>query len=268
MLAQLGIDHQVRSIISSSLLAVCSTHVFVSIAWDCQEVVNIKNLMQIDAGLGQVVATDTSQIPYYLVGDEWIRLPGSLKHITVGPAGIWGINKADSIHKYVAGNWVQAAGLLKQLDAGGEQFIVGANVDDTPYCLTRSATVGYKGPGSPLPWTGLPGSVKYSSCGPFGCWAVNKNDDIYLMSLNQDCQNNGWSHIGGKLSMIEVATDGGVFGVNSAGHVYTRDGITASKPEGTGWSNVPMYMPMKHVTYDLGRLWVISNSGFTMVCTH
>jgi hypothetical protein len=40
--------------------------------------------------------------------------------------------------------------------------------------------------------------------------------------LNQDCQNNGWSHIDGKLSMIEVATDGGVFGVNSAGQVYTR----------------------------------------------
>ncbi|XP_064795415.1 fish-egg lectin-like [Oncorhynchus masou masou] len=94
-------------------------------AWDCQELVDISNLMQIDAGLGQVVATDTSQIPYYLVGDKWIRLPGSLKHITVGPAGIWGVNKADSIYKYVAGNWMQAAGLLKQVDAGGVQFIVG-----------------------------------------------------------------------------------------------------------------------------------------------
>uniref|UniRef100_A0A8C7K3K5 Fish-egg lectin n=1 Tax=Oncorhynchus kisutch TaxID=8019 RepID=A0A8C7K3K5_ONCKI len=199
----------------------------VSHAWDCQEVVNIKNLMQIDAGLGQVVATDTSQIPYYLVGDKWIRLPGSLKHITVGPAGIWGVNKDYAIYKYVAGNWVKAEGLLKQLDAGGEQFIVGANMNDTPFCLTRSATVGYKGPGSPLPWTGLPGAVKYYSCGPFGCWAVNKNDDIYLMSLNQDCQNNGWSHIDGKLSMIEVATDGSVFGVNSAGQVYTSLGLSA-----------------------------------------
>ncbi|XP_064795413.1 fish-egg lectin-like [Oncorhynchus masou masou] len=237
-------------------------------AWDCQPVVAIKNLMQIDAGLGQVVATNTSQTPYYLVGDKWIRLPGSLKHITVGPAGIWGINKADSIYKYVAGNWVQAAGSLKQVDAGGNQFIVGVYMKDTSFCLTSSATVGYKGPGSPLPWTGLPGSVKYSSCGPFGCWAVNKNDDTYLMSLNQDCQNNGWSHIDGKLSMIEVATDGSVFGVTSAGSVYTRDGITASKPEGTGWSHIPMCMIMKHVTYDLGRLWAVSKSGFAMVCTH
>uniref|UniRef100_A0A8C8FYD0 Uncharacterized protein n=1 Tax=Oncorhynchus tshawytscha TaxID=74940 RepID=A0A8C8FYD0_ONCTS len=199
-------------------------------------VINIKNLMQIDAGLGQLVATDTSQISYYLVGDESIRLPGSLKHITVGPAGIWGVNKADSIYKYVAGNWVQAAGLLKQVDAGGVQFIVGR------YSILSDS---HKGP-----------AVKYYSCGPFGCWAVNKNDDIYLMN----CLNNGWSPIDSKLFVIEVETDGS--GVNF------WDGITASKPEGTGWSNIPMYMPMKHVTYDLGRLWVISNSGFTMVCTH
>ncbi|XP_052362808.1 fish-egg lectin-like [Oncorhynchus keta] len=111
---------------------------------------------------------------------------------------------------------------LKQVDAGGNQFVVGVYMKDTSFCLTSSATVGYKGPGSPLPWTGLPGAVKYSSCGHFGCWAVNKNDDIFLMSLNQDCRNNGWSHIDGKLSMIEVATDGSVFGVTSAGSVYTR----------------------------------------------
>lgn len=106
MLDQLGVE---------VFLGILYSYVFVSIAWDCQEVVNIKNLMQIDAGLGQVVATDTSQIPYYLVGDKWIRLPGSLKHITVGPAGIWGINKADSIHKCVASNWVQAAGKWRAL---------------------------------------------------------------------------------------------------------------------------------------------------------
>ncbi|KAK6314548.1 hypothetical protein J4Q44_G00140770 [Coregonus suidteri] len=241
----------------------------ISHAWDCQPVVDIYHLMQFDAGLGQVVATNTSQIPYYLVGDKWIRLPGSLKHITVGPAGIWGINSGNIIYKYVAGNWEQYAISVKQVDAGGDEFIVGATIDDTPFCVTSSTIVGIMGQDSRYHGTRLPGSVKYLSCGPFGCWAVNKNDEIYLMSnVNKDtCQNKGWSHIDGKLSMIEVATDGSVFGVNSEGQVFTRDGITASKPEGTGWSIVPMYMPMTHVTYDLGRLWVVSTSGFTMVCT-
>uniref|UniRef100_A0A673W9I8 Fish-egg lectin-like n=1 Tax=Salmo trutta TaxID=8032 RepID=A0A673W9I8_SALTR len=183
--------------------------------------------MQIDAGLGQVVATDTSQIPYYLVGDKWIHLPGSLKHITVGPAGIWVLTDMCSLFacpSVCLSLW--SSGLLNQLDAGGDQFVVGVNMDDTPYCLTSSATVGYKGPDSPIPWTGLPGSVKYYSCGPFGCWAVNKNDDIFLMSVRsgKECESwsKGWSHIEGKLSMIEVATDSSVFGVNSAGSVYTR----------------------------------------------
>ncbi|KAL0962492.1 hypothetical protein UPYG_G00340720 [Umbra pygmaea] len=235
-------------------------------AWDCQVSI-IKGLVQIDAGIGLVVGTDTSEIPYYLVGDQWVRLPGSLKHITVGPAGMWGVNEAYAIYKYVSGTWVQAAGLLKQLDAGGDAYIAGANMNDTPFCLQSSATVGYKGPGSPLPWTGLPGLVKYYTCGPFSCWAVNSNDDIFIMNLKSDCQNTGWIHIDGKLSMIEVATDGSVFGANANGDVYTRDGITASKPEGTGWTNIPMCMPIKHVSYDLGRLWVVSKSGVTMVCT-
>uniref|UniRef100_A0A4W5PJ90 Uncharacterized protein n=1 Tax=Hucho hucho TaxID=62062 RepID=A0A4W5PJ90_9TELE len=146
-------------------------------AWDCQPVPEIKNLMQIDAGLGQVVATNTSQIPYYLVGDEWIRLPGSLKHITAGPAGILGVYKADSIYKYVAGNWVQVAGKWRAL----------LNISPEDTC--------FLGPGSPLPWTGMPGSVKYYSCGPFGCWAVNKNDDIYLMSVRSGKECEKWSSV-------------------------------------------------------------------------
>ncbi|XP_041709092.2 fish-egg lectin [Coregonus clupeaformis] len=240
----------------------------ISHAWDCQTVVDIYNLMQIDAGLGQVVATNTSQIPFYLVGDKWIPLPGSLRHITIGPAGIWGVNSGNIIFKYVAGNWQQYAIGVKQVDAGGAEFIVGANMDNTPFCVKSSAIVGIMGQDTHYHGTRLPGSVKYLSCGHFGCWAVNNNDEIFLMSnVNKDtCQNKGWSHIDGKLSMIEVATDGSVFGVTSDGQVYTRDGITASKPEGTGWSIVPMYMPMTHVTYDLGRLWVVSKSGVTMVC--
>ncbi|KAL0979014.1 hypothetical protein UPYG_G00179330 [Umbra pygmaea] len=240
-------------------------------AWDCQEVKNIKNLMQIDASLGLVVAIDVNQIPYYLqrglIRDDWIRMPGLLKHITVGPAGTWGVDRADTLFQYIAGKWVQVEGTLKQVDAGGDLIIVGANWKDKPFCLRSSATVGYKRPGSPLPWTELPGSVKYYSCGPFGCWAVNKDDSIFFMSLSRDCRNNGWNDIDTKLSMIEVATDGSVFGVNSKGDVYTRDGITAKKPKGTRWSFVPLKKAMKHVSYDQGRLWAVSQSGVTFSCS-
>uniref|UniRef100_A0AAY5K2S9 Uncharacterized protein n=1 Tax=Esox lucius TaxID=8010 RepID=A0AAY5K2S9_ESOLU len=69
-----------------------------------------ENLMQIDAGQGHVVATDTNEIPYYLqrgfIQDEWIRIPGFVKHITVGPAGTWCVDKTDRIFKYLEGKWV------------------------------------------------------------------------------------------------------------------------------------------------------------------
>ncbi|KAJ7993730.1 hypothetical protein DPEC_G00257720 [Dallia pectoralis] len=237
----------------------------VTYAWDCQKG-KVNHLMQIDAGHGQVVATDTSQIPYSLRGSKWSRQPGSMTHITVGPAGTWGVNKRDEIYKYVAGDWVLLAqGSLKQVDAGGDQFIVGTDRQGKPFCLGSRATLGYKGPGSPLPWKELPGNVKYFSCGPFVCWAVNKDDSIFFM--NPNCENNGWSGVDGKLSTVEVATDGSVFGVNSAGDVFTRDGVTSDKPWGAGWSNIPMKTRMKHVTYDLGRLWVIAKSGMVFMCT-
>uniref|UniRef100_A0A3P8XKK4 Fish-egg lectin n=1 Tax=Esox lucius TaxID=8010 RepID=A0A3P8XKK4_ESOLU len=240
-------------------------------AWNCKEVKNIKNLMQIDAGQGHVVATDTNEIPYYLqrgfIQDEWIRIPGFVKHITVGPAGTWCVDRTDRIFKYLEGKWVHAEGFLKQVDAGGDQFIVGANMQNVPFCLKSSAAIGYKGPGSPLPWKQFPGSVKYYSCGPFGCWAVNKDESIIFMNLDRDCQYSGWSNIDGMLSMIEVATDGSVFGVNSVGDIYTRDGITAKKPKGTRWSHIPQKTAMKHVSFDQGRLWAISKSGITFSCT-
>ncbi|KAJ7993731.1 hypothetical protein DPEC_G00257730 [Dallia pectoralis] len=239
-------------------------------AWSCTEVKNIKNLLQIDAGQGHVVAADTSEVPYYLrrgfIRDEWIRMLGFVKHITVGPAGTWCVDKTDGLFKYSDNIWVQADGFLKQVDAGGDQFIVGTNKQDKPFCLKSSAAAGLRGHGSPLPWTDLPGSVKYISCGPFGCWAVNKDNAIVFMTLNRECQNSGWSNIEGMLSMIEVATDGSVFGVNAVGDIYTRDGITAKKPKGTRWSHIPVKTAMKHVSFDLGLLWAVSKSGVTFSC--
>ncbi|KAM6945396.1 fish-egg lectin-like [Aplochiton taeniatus] len=68
--------------------------------------------------------------------------------------------------------------------------------------------------------------------------------------------------------MIEVGTDGSVFGVTPAGEVYQRVGVSTSNPVGTSWVNVPLCMSVKHVTYDLGRLWAVTMSGFAMVCTN
>ncbi|KAI4884532.1 hypothetical protein NFI96_010979 [Prochilodus magdalenae] len=153
-----------------------------------------------------------------------------------------------------------SGGLLKQVDAGGMISPAGVNIEDEIFCLLW---------GQSSSWTQLPGRLRYYSCGPYSCWGVNSADHIFIMkevtptacvgSLN-------WEQISGALSMIEVSTDGQVYGVNSNGDIYQRDGVSASNPAGTGWHQVQHPQKVKHVSYDLGHLWLIGRDDSIMDC--
>ncbi|KAG9337725.1 hypothetical protein JZ751_028222 [Albula glossodonta] len=239
-----------------------------SVAMTCREVPG--SLKQIDVGVGQVFGVNDNNLIYTLNGETWTKLPGTLKHVSVGPSGVWGANRNNYIYKLVGGYWVRVPGLLKQVDAGGDQFAAGVNMHDNVYCLGRDATVGFSRENSPAPWQQLPGALMYYSCGPNGCWGVNSNQDIYLMKgvTPTACMGSkDWQKIEGKLVMIEVGTDGSVYGVNAGGNVYRRDGITTSNPAGTGWTHLSLSVKSKHVSYDLGHLWVITSENKIMDCT-
>ncbi|XP_061118054.1 fish-egg lectin-like isoform X2 [Conger conger] len=232
---------------------------------NCREVAG--KLKQIDAGVGQVFGVADDNSIYTIFGRTWTRIPGALKHVTVGPAGVWGVNTGNQIFKLVGGVWVLVDGLLKQVDAG-DQFVVGVNIEDHVYCLGRGATVGCRGPGLPISWIGITGSLKYYSCGPNGCWGVNSANDIFFRKgvTPAACRGNDWQKIAGALVMIEVGTDGSVYGVNDEGEVYRRDGITAAKPAGTEWISTSPCTKSKHVSYDLGHLWVVTTDGRILDC--
>ncbi|XP_069041535.1 fish-egg lectin-like [Lepisosteus oculatus] len=238
-----------------------------SLALQCRLVAG--SLKQIDASVGQVFGVNQNDQIYTLYGDSWTQLPGALKHVTVGPSGVWGVNSNNNIYKLVGANWAQVSGLLKQIDAGGDQFVAGVNMNDNIYCLGQEPTVGFKGAGSPAPWQLLPGALKYYSCGPNGCWGVNAADQIWLMKevTPKACMGSqSWQLIPGALSMVEVGTDGSVYGVNSVGDVYTRDGISLSNPAGTGWTRLELCGKGKHVSFDLGHLWVITTDNKILDC--
>uniref|UniRef100_A0A8C3FGP5 Fish-egg lectin n=1 Tax=Chrysemys picta bellii TaxID=8478 RepID=A0A8C3FGP5_CHRPI len=201
------------------------------------------SLKQIDVSNGQVFGVNSAGNIYTLYGDSWAQLPGSLKHVTVGPAGVWGVNNNDNIYKLVGGSWQQVTGNLH------------------PYNFLHLGA-------SALPWVNIAGKLKYYSCGLWGCWGVNSADDIYFrFDVTPDpCAGSKWEQIPGKLSMIEVGTEGSVYGVNSAGQVYRRDGITKSNPVGTSWTNVPSMLNCKHVSYDLGQLWLITDQDKIVKC--
>ncbi|CAM4562875.1 fish-egg lectin-like [Lepidochelys kempii] len=237
-----------------------------SSALDCMEMPG--SLKQIDASNGQVFGVNTAGNVYTLYGDSWVQLPGSLKHVTVGPAGVWGVNNNNNIYKLVGGSWQKVTGLLKQIDAGGDMFVAGVSMNGGIYCLSRPAAVSVNN-ASTLPWVNIAGSLKYYSCGLWGCWGVNSADDIYFrFAVTPDsCAGSRWQNIPGKLSMIEVGTEGSVYGVNSAGQIYRRDGITKSNPIGTTWTQVASFLcKCKHVSYDLGLLWLTNDQEKIMKC--
>ncbi|XP_050977437.1 fish-egg lectin-like [Labeo rohita] len=226
------------------------------------------NLKQIDAGSGSVVGVNSFNEVFVLIDNIFTKISGSLTHFSVGPAGQLGVDSANRIFKYQSGSFSQLPGLLKQVDAGGDQIIAGVNMNDEIFCLNMDDN--NKWPSS-TPWVHLNGGLKYYSCGTYSCWGVNSNDQIFIMKdvSNNACSGSGdWQHIPGALSMIEVATDGSVFGVNHDGMLFQRTGVTRSNPTGTDWQGmVACPNGHMHVSFDLGVLWVVCVDGSIHKCS-
>lgn len=252
------------------LLVLC--YLTASQAWTCKDAPQRNSAVQIDAGQGKVVLTDRKQKAYFLSGPTWHRLGSRrLKHVSVGPAGIWGVDSSNKVYKYIADKFVQANGVsLKQVDAGGDGQVVGASTSNTNYCLRSTYASAYSGKNS-LSWSSLSSNMMYFSCGPlYGCWGVDTNDRIYYTKsvTPTTCNTTAWTLISGAAVMVEVGTDGNVFVVNRYGRLYQRNGISSKVPQGSGWTFISMCMKISHVSYDLGRLWLVTSSGWIMMCTH
>ncbi|XP_056133534.1 fish-egg lectin-like [Lampris incognitus] len=258
-----------KIIFALALLALCLLSTIQ--AWSCSDGPRLYRASQIDAGLGQVVATDLYRRTFYLSSTSWTSLPSaSLQHVTVGSAGIWGVTNSYRVYRFVAGRWRAASGLsLKQIDAGGDTFVVGTTTSTLTYCLRTSRAVTFNGAGS-LSWSRLSGNMVYYSCGSLGCWGVTNRYRVYFTRTVSPttCSNSGWSYISGvSMRMIEAGSDGKVFGVTTAGHIYERTGISSSRPYGTSWTRVSTCITARHVSYDLGKLWVVTTAYNVMTCT-
>ncbi|XP_054608850.1 fish-egg lectin-like [Dunckerocampus dactyliophorus] len=252
------------------VLVLC--HLGATQAWNCQEAPRLYNARQIEASQGKVLARGSSNRVYFLSGKSWYRLGSvSLKHVSIGSAGIWGVDSANRVYKFVAGEFLPSTGtLLHQVDAGGNGQVVGLTpTTNTTYCLISTSAASYKGVGS-LSWRSLGRAMKHYSCGPYGCWGVDSNNRVYVSQVSPTaCSSSAWSLVSGRpMHMIDVSTDGRVFGVTTTGLVYQRTHVSSSRPQGLTWSSVPMCMPVTSLTYDLGQLWILTKSGLLLQCTH
>uniref|UniRef100_A0A8C5RA62 Fish-egg lectin n=1 Tax=Leptobrachium leishanense TaxID=445787 RepID=A0A8C5RA62_9ANUR len=222
-------------------------------------------LKQIDAGAGEVFGVNGYDDIFRLVGDDWVQFPGKLKHVTVGPSGLWGANNDNYIFKIQDAKWVNVEGKLKQLDAGGNGLLVGVNQHDNIFCLNQDSI---SSTSANLPFNDVEGSLKYYSCGLYGCWGVNSKNEIFhrLDVSPTNCKGSEWKPVEGNLVMVEAGTDGSVYGLNGLGQIYRRQGISSSNPMGTNWKIVNINGPYKHLSYDEGILWLINTDGNIFKC--
>ncbi|XP_069376413.1 fish-egg lectin-like [Paralichthys olivaceus] len=82
------------------------------------------------------------------------------------------------------------------------------------------------------------------------------------------CGTSGWAVMpGSRTRIIEVPSDGKVFGMNTTGKIYHISGTSKGRKQNTGWVNVPMYMPIRRMSYDLCNFWIVTTSGLLMKCS-
>ncbi|XP_063291550.1 fish-egg lectin-like [Pelobates fuscus] len=244
---------------------ICLILMFLGIAAGFQCTLVPGKLRQLDAGAGQVYGVNDNDDIFRFSVNNWVQVPGKLIHVSVGPAGIWGANRQFNIYKFQNGDWVQVSGLLKQMDAGGNKYLGGVNNDGKVFCLNQDSTTST---GTSLPFVQLDGSLNYYSCGRYGCWGVNSANAIfYRQNVSPtDCKGSTWKQVEGVMVMVEVGIDGSVYGINTIGNIYKREGISSLNPIGTEWSLVDKYGPFKHLSYDEGLLWLINTQGDIFKC--
>ncbi|XP_032445054.1 fish-egg lectin-like [Xiphophorus hellerii] len=235
--------------------------------WICTTAPEHFAAAQIDAGNGMVVMTDENSNAFVLSDSSWSKLGSvALKHVSVGHAGVWGVDRENTVYKFVAGDFFPTRGLsLIQVDAGQSQ-VVGVTSQNSIHCLDASSASSIEEEGV-LKWNTITGALMYISCGPLGCWGVNSAQNIYFTKVSPDtCGISGWSQIDGAVVKVEVGSDGRVFVVNQSGNVFERIGISKALPQGTAWSQISSCVTIKHVTYDLGRLWLLTDAGGILNC--
>jgi hypothetical protein len=202
----------------------------------------------------------------------WRQIPGALKHVSAGEAGIWGVDKSNKVFYRVGVNdsnpdgtsWKEIPGKrLKQIDSGpnGIVFGVAADPDNEIYC--RTGIVSDKPFGTD--WTQVDYSLlKYISCGVPGCWGVANQDTVWSIwyrsgVTRENCAGIKWSRVHGSLKQIEVGAAGDVYGISSTGQVLRRTGITNSGRTGNGWQM--MQQNGSHITTGLNGQYLLVSDG-------
>ena len=86
-------------------------------------------------------------------------------------------------------------------------------------------------------WGDFDAGYKWVSCGKFGCWVIRSNGTTIFRTGVTTANPGGvtWIETGGSFKQLDAGVRGEVYAVDDGGRVYTREGISENRPQGTKW---------------------------------
>jgi len=226
-------------------------------------------------------------------GSAWSQVGGALAQISVSGVGrVWGVNKEGGIWtrdgvtpdlptglawRSIAGT----PGTLKTVAVGGfpdtgegaVDLVWGLNSGDAIFARTGIVAGTPSGTG----WSQVDGGLRQISLSQTGhLWGVNSADNIWYRAGITASTPGGtsWTSISGALRCVAVGsfprapgattTTDLVWGVNGAGQIFYRTGITASLPTGTDWASVDGALTQISVSAS-GHVWGVNSAGMVFI---
>ncbi|KAL5262165.1 hypothetical protein ACHWQZ_G007760 [Mnemiopsis leidyi] len=205
---------------------------------------------------------------------QWERLEGKMKHVSVGALGVWGINSGGTLFRLDGKTWTQIdpSGWLT-VSSGGEyiwatrtdhsirkgdgenwQVVSGGLVQieasrkNNVWAVNRSNQI-YRYNG--INWTMTSGRLQQITSGASGVWGTTSGHVTYYRPYtygDQETTGGDWQVISVTPPMKWVASgDDLVLAIDRSGNLYYRNGINVSQPTGTSWVKVEGVPLLKQV---------------------
>lgn len=201
---------------------------------------------------------------------HWSGLGDNLQHITSGQAGVWSVNRNNTISYRMGvdfngyGNyWKEVPGLLKQIDSGPFGIVYGVNQSNEIFCVNGITKISPRGKG--LSHVGGY-KFKHVSCGLYGCWAIKLDNSLSFRTgvTAINCVGRSWLHVHGYFLQLDSGSTGSVYAISTELELYTRLGICAAKPTGEKWMKVTEGR-FTHVSVGDVKLMALAENGTTYV---
>ncbi|CAH1274250.1 FCGBP [Branchiostoma lanceolatum] len=113
-------------------------------------------------------------------------------------------------------------------------------------------------------WNTIGGSLSFVSIGFCGVWGVNTAGEVLYRAGtygNERAPGTAWLKVSGSVTLVQISSGKGiVWGITARYRVYVRIGITAQRPQGTGWTEI-RGRPLKSVCVSEYYVWGVTTTG-------